>query len=207
MPHLSNEDRNRRSKALRDERAEAGLCWVCAGPRGEHSRCDKCRDAEMDRQKSPRGKEIQAKAHRKWAQSHKPEMAARQRKWRAEHPNSHRRYSESPEAKAKRAARQRQYAKSHPDRVNLRNHNQRARKASANGKYSLAEFRALCAAQSGRCAHCNNKTKLTADHITPLSRGGSNLIVNIQGLCLPCNMNKHANIEKGHQFNLWDKAA
>lgn len=42
-----------------------------------------------------------------------------------------------------------------------------------------------------RCLACGQQpTKLTADHVVPLARGGANTIDNIQGLCQSCNSAK-----------------
>ena len=58
------------------------------------------------------------------------------------------------------------------------------------GKYSVGEWRALCAKYDHRCLCCGEQKPLTPDHIKPLSRGGTNTIDNIQPLCLDCNMHK-----------------
>lgn len=43
---------------------------------------------------------------------------------------------------------------------------------------------------AGRCAHCPATTKLTVDHIQPVSKGGSDERSNLQCLCLLCNIRK-----------------
>ena len=43
-----------------------------------------------------------------------------------------------------------------------------------------------------RCAVCNDKGKLTIDHIIPLKAGGKHEARNIQFLCQPCNSSKGA---------------
>src|SRR6187200_2121162 len=42
------------------------------------------------------------------------------------------------------------------------------------------------------CIYCGSDKQLEADHILPLSRGGSNAFVNLATVCRPCNLSKGA---------------
>lgn len=59
------------------------------------------------------------------------------------------------------------------------------------GSFTREEWRDLCVKYKHRCLRCGKRTKLTVDHVVPVSKGGSNRIENIQPLCLPCNLAKH----------------
>ena len=43
------------------------------------------------------------------------------------------------------------------------------------------------------CVFCKSKYNLSIDHIKPISKGGRNILDNIQILCNPCNNKKRDN--------------
>lgn len=67
----------------------------------------------------------------------------------------------------------------------------RARLYKTGGSFTKQEWRSLCERYNHTCLCCNVRgIKLTADHIMPVSRGGSSNIDNIQPLCASCNSSK-----------------
>jgi|SRR5579859_100673 len=83
------------------------------------------------------------------------------------------------------------YNKANPDVLQLKNSRRRALLANAPGNWTRQEFKELCEAVDYYCSYCHERfDKLTADHIIPLSRGGSNDITNIIPACGPCNYSK-----------------
>lgn len=76
----------------------------------------------------------------------------------------------------------------------------RARLAGSGGSYTTAEWATLVA-QYDHCPMCERRWEeippspsggyvITADHVVPISRGGSNRIENIMPLCYSCNSRK-----------------
>ncbi len=72
----------------------------------------------------------------------------------------------------------------------IRNNNSRCRRQGAVGSVGTYEWMAVLEQHGYACACCRTVTKLTIDHVKPLSRGGTNTIDNVQPLCRRCNMLK-----------------
>lgn len=80
------------------------------------------------------------------------------------------------------------------EKVNIWNEERRFRLLGNGGKFVLAEWENLCKRYGNKCLCCGKKTKLTIDHIVPLTMGGTNNIDNIQPLCQSCNSRKNNKI-------------
>lgn len=134
-----------------------------------------------------------------WASRNKSRKAAADRLWVMLNPErvKHLRHVDYERHKPKRLSAARQWAISNQvaarESRRARNARRRALLANAPGEWTREQFMALCAAADGLCAYCGTRPeRLTADHVVPLARGGSNDIANIVPACLSCNASKGA---------------
>jgi len=134
-------------------------------------------------------------------------ILARNKAWNAAHPEVMKRNSDNwaarnPEAALERfrkyqrknrkacRARCRDYQKRNPEVFKAKNQKRRTTKTLAGGSFTPAEWLALCKKYGNRCLCCGKRRKLTADHVIPVSKGGTSNISNIQPLCKTCNSSK-----------------
>jgi len=112
--------------------------------------------------------------------------------WRKANPEKHRAEQRKHYAHNVRKIqiRQLKYRHTHPEGVKQDSHRRRARELNSEGNFTGKQWLKLCKAFKFRCLCCNKKRKLTADHVVPVSKGGSTWITNIQPLCGPCNTSK-----------------
>ena len=141
-----------------------------------------------------------------WREENHEQALVGQRKWREENPEknkssytnyrinnrekylaSKRKARKSPEYQAKIKA----HREANKGVFATYARNRRARLSSATGTFTQEEFNNLCSSLNNICLCCGEEKKLTADHVIPISRGGSNSIDNIQPLCQSCNSSKH----------------
>lgn len=141
-----------------------GKCVVCSR---ENGRRWKKANAEKEAAKS-----------RKWAKDNPEKANARAKRWQKNNPE-------------KVAASNRLWKKNNPEKVAAKNSRRRTQKTKAGGSFTGAEWKALVDHYGGRCLCCGcTDAKLTADHIIPVSMGGTSSIDNIQPLCGKCNSSK-----------------
>ncbi|RUU23681.1 hypothetical protein EOD10_04405 [Mesorhizobium sp. M7A.T.Ca.TU.009.01.3.2] len=83
--------------------------------------------------------------------------------------------------------------KRHLDRYRVHAAKRRAMKQNAPGTFTREDIKAQLIAQNGRCYWCSEAfvgDNHTIDHLTPLSRGGSNYPSNLVCACRSCNSQK-----------------
>jgi 5-methylcytosine-specific restriction endonuclease McrA len=136
------------------------------------------------------------KAQKTYRDANADARAAHKREWYANNRDGQLDYAKRYRLANLEAARERcsRFYKENPDYVRAARNKRRARKLAAGGRHTAADIKRLYGRQRGKCANCaaSLRSGYHADHITPLARGGSNDILNIQLLCPSCNTRKHA---------------
>lgn len=89
------------------------------------------------------------------------------------------------------------WKKENKDKVNVQCQKRRSLKRSAEGSFTIEEWLNLKKKFNFTCPVClrsEPEIMLTIDHVIPLSKSGSNYIINIQPLCRSCNCSKRDRI-------------
>lgn len=84
------------------------------------------------------------------------------------------------------------WAKDNPDKRRAIDNARRVRLISNGGSFTTEEWQALCRKYGNICLCCRQRKPLVADHVVPVSKGGSGDIGNIQPLCSECNSAKRS---------------
>jgi hypothetical protein len=82
--------------------------------------------------------------------------------------------------------------KRNPAKALIKKQRRRARMASVESSLTLTEWEGILKRFGYRCAYCKaTSTKLTQDHITPISMGGPHAVPNVVPACGTCNASKN----------------
>ena len=154
--------------------------------------CKKCGTSEWDKWGECRV--CKAERNRRWQRENPDKMIERARRWRRANPDKEaeksRRWARANQEKV--AAQSHRWRQENPANNTAKMHRRRTRQTEAGGSFTAKEWKALCNHYGNKCLCCNRTgLKLTADHIKPVSKGGTSNIDNIQPLCGACNSSKH----------------
>jgi len=153
-------------------------------------------------------KKCQVEDKKVYAATHKETLKLYKSKYRSEHREQHKLYlqehSEEISEQRKTYYKERQdhlrqytaqYRQTERGRMSMKaaNHNRKARKKNGGGSHTAQELQEQFRRQHGHCYYCKVKLHKIwhADHVIPLSRGGSNDIHNIVIACPTCNQSKY----------------
>ena len=157
-----------------------GSCAPCAREySGRYHRNNRAAEKEKRNQYLQTNRKVVNERNRLWMQAHYSSQKEKQKQYRQKNSSSVKKYSHD-----------RQQA--NPEIFATYNHRRRTKKTMAGGSYTAAEWKALVNHFGGKCLCCGrDDVKLTADHVIPVSKGGTSNIENIQPLCKSCNSRKN----------------
>jgi len=175
-------------------------CKVCVKSRAQQYRREHPEQyAEYDRVRANLPQRVEAR--RKYQEEHIEEISEYKKRWSAENEDSVR-ASKRKHYELNRdeiIARSKKWGEDNPEKVRQNKANnsrkRRAAKHASPSNFTAEVFKGLCDAYGNRCLACGDtEAVLEADHVVPLTRGGSNDIGNIQPLCGTCNRKKFVSI-------------
>lgn len=139
-----------------------------------------------------------------WVKAHKERSDEIKSSWVKNNPDKRKAASEKWYRTHKAIAKERAdaYRRKHPHISRTVKARRRTRETKAGGSFTVVEWLALCMKYSSRCLCCGRRRKLTADHVIPVSKGGSSNIGNIQPLCKSCNSTKGTKVIDYRNTNL-----
>lgn len=137
-------------------------------------------------------------SERDYAASHREEAKARSKKWAEEHKEQKRITNKLYHVnnRTKINAMMKAYRQKHPDKARLKGRmdaaRRRAKKLAAGGSHTKTELMDKYKEQQGLCFYCHKDvgSRFDADHVIPLSKGGTDFIQNIVIACPSCNRSK-----------------
>ena len=175
-------------------------CKVCVCARARENRRERLEQyAQYEKARANLPHRVEAR--RKYQEEHKVEISEYKKSWTAD--------NEEKVAALKLAyyerkredviARSKKWAESNPEKVRqAKTNNLRKRRAARHASrenFTVREFKELCESYGNKCLACGDtEAVLEADHVVPLTRGGSDTISNIQPLCGSCNRKKFVTI-------------
>jgi 5-methylcytosine-specific restriction endonuclease McrA len=175
-------------------------CKVCVSARVRENRRERLEQYDLY-EKTRANLPNRVGARRKYQEEHKEEISEYKKGWAADHEEkvaaSKLAYYEREREEV--IARSKKWAESNPEKVRQAKANNRRKRRAARhaspGIFTAEEFEALCESYGNRCLACGEtKAALEADHVVPLTKGGSDSISNIQPLCGSCNRKKFVTI-------------
>ncbi len=134
---------------------------------GYHENAPNC-ELWLSKEKFKEKKEWKARHDKKWAKENKERLNYLKRKWEKNNPEKHKFLQLAIKA------------------------NRRARKKQNGGAVTSIELKELKSKSKNVCFYCNQKKKLSIDHVVPLKLGGKNEISNMVLACINCNSQKQA---------------
>ena len=185
--------------AVRNLDGRMGKCKSCVkeSVRGNRrSRIDQYTEHERSRANLPH----RIEARRKYQEEHEDQISAYKKKWSEDNYERVAAYKRDhyKQNREEVIARSKEWAENNLEKVRqFKANNRRKRRAAKHaspGRFTAREFEELCERYGNRCLCCGvTGVLLEADHVVPLTRGGSDEIGNIQPLCGTCNRSKLVN--------------
>ncbi len=136
-------------------------------------------------------------ARRKYQEEHKEQIAEYKKAWTEANAARNAAYKREHYERHREEiiARSEEWSKNNAKKVKqFKANNSRRRRAAKHaspGNFTAKEFEELCERYGNKCLCCGvTGVVLEADHVVPLTRGGSDDIENIQPLCGTCNRSK-----------------